>query len=87
MNESVTETDTDWIAHVRTNGWGAPVHLLLDVLEPLGPLGAQVMWVLQPALGVFVQRETLQHIAQTLEDPAAMQALRQQLDDTPDDTL
>lgn len=78
------EYENDWVQKLQANGWGVPLHLMVDVLEPLGVLGAQVVWTLQPVLGVFFQRETLQQIAETLEDPAAMEALRQRLDDQPD---
>src|SRR5690606_3972737 len=36
---------SDWIQQAKVRGFAAPLRILLDVLEPLGPLGAQVLYV------------------------------------------
>ncbi|MCC6803802.1 MAG: hypothetical protein IT319_13035, partial [Anaerolineae bacterium] len=41
--------ESEWIRQIRARGWGDALSTALDVLEPLGPLGAQVLWVAQPA--------------------------------------
>ncbi|MEL7235651.1 MAG: hypothetical protein AAGK74_14205 [Chloroflexota bacterium] len=79
-------TETDWIDRVQANGWETPLRLALDVMEPLGPFGAQVMWVLQPTLGAFLNREVLRHIALTLEQPDELARVRQRLDEPPSTT-
>ncbi|MEM6530287.1 MAG: hypothetical protein AAF653_18450 [Chloroflexota bacterium] len=83
MNDEHSTTEPDWIERVQANGWETPLRLALDVMEPLGPFGAQVVWVLQPALGAFFQKDILHHIAQTLEQPDELERVRQRLDDRP----
>ena len=75
--------DNDWISQLRARGWGDFLNTALDVLEPLGPLGAQLLWIAQPALGLFVRRDALGALAQALEEPGGIAALRKQLDDEP----
>lgn len=54
---------------------------MLDVLEPVGVLGAQVLYVLQPVAGVIGMRAAFSEIARALETPEGVEALRQQLED------
>lgn len=70
-----------WARQVRARGLDGAVHVALDVLEPLGPLGAQLVWIAQPALGLWIPREALQQLAETLETPGGFEQLRQQLDE------
>lgn len=72
----------EWIMRARASGWGDFLSAALDVLEPFGVLGAQALWIAQPALGVFVQRETLAMLAQALEEPGGIDALRRRLEDS-----
>jgi hypothetical protein len=44
-------------------------------------VGAQVLWVLQPALGLFIARKALSALAEALEEPGGIDRLRKQLDD------
>jgi hypothetical protein len=55
------------------------VGVLLEAVEPLGPLGAQVLWVAQPTLGLWVPREEITLLAQRLEAPGGVAWLREQL--------
>jgi hypothetical protein len=71
----------DWIESLRARGWGHTLNLALDVLEPLGPLGAQMLWVTQPVLGLVVNRAALGELAHYLETPGGIARLRQQLTD------
>lgn len=52
---------------------------LLEALEPLGPLGAQVLWVAQPTLGLFMPRDDVAALARLLDDPGGMAWIRGQL--------
>lgn len=54
--------------------------LLLDVAEPLSPIGAQLLWVAQPALGLMVAPEKVASWAEMLEDPQQIARLREQLE-------
>lgn len=68
-----------WIEQVKAHGWGNILSAALDVLEPFGVLSAQALWVLQPALGIFVSREALSGVARALEEPGELERLREQL--------
>ena len=65
---------------MKARGLGDALSTALDVLEPLGPLGAQILWVLQPALGVFGLREMAREMAEALEEPGGIAHIRQQLE-------
>ena len=75
--------EQEWIQQVKARGLAAPLRLLLDALEPLGPLGAQLLYVAQPAAGLWGGSQVMGHIAAALEQPDGVAQLRQLLDDTP----
>ncbi|MFN8375825.1 MAG: hypothetical protein U0694_23505 [Anaerolineae bacterium] len=68
-----------WLRTIKAHGWENIFSAVLDVLEPFGALGAQALWVLQPALSILVSREALGSIAQALEEPDELQRLREEL--------
>lgn len=70
-----------WAQSIHAHGLDGALHVVLDVLEPLGPLGAQLVWITQPALAMWFPRETLQKLAETLEMPGGFEQIRQQLDE------
>ncbi|MEZ4671254.1 MAG: hypothetical protein R3E39_25395 [Anaerolineae bacterium] len=70
----------EWAQQLQARGLGHAVSVALDVLEPLGPLGAQLLWVAQPVLGVFMQRDTLTSVAESLEASDKLDALRRFFD-------
>jgi len=70
-----------WIQQAQARGLGHALGLALDVLAPLGPLGAQVIWVAQPALGLLVGRAALADLARALEQPGGVERLRAYLED------
>jgi hypothetical protein len=70
----------EWVQQARTRGLGGALGVALDVLEPLGPLGAQLVLVAQPLLGLVVSREALTGVAQALEEPGGIERLREQLE-------
>lgn len=69
-------TPPDWVKQLQARGLGDALGLALDVLEPLGVLGAQLIWVAQPVLGVWFNRDTVRNIAQTLETPGEVEQIR-----------
>lgn len=78
-----------WLQQAKANGWQDILRLTLDTLEPFGALGAQVIWVLQPTLGVFVAHDIIRDFANALETPGGIAQLRAALDadtDTPPPT-
>lgn len=72
----------DWIHQARARGLTGALHIALDALEPLGLFGAQLLWMMQPVMGLFGARAAVQNIAEALEAPGGIERLRQQLDDT-----
>jgi hypothetical protein len=86
MDESTNESD--WLADIQERELGAAFGLLLDALAPLGPLGAQVLYVAQPIAGVLggsVWREAAAGLAEALEAPGGVETLREKLDSMRDE--
>lgn len=71
-----------WIAAHNLRAFAS---LLLDLLEPVAPIGAQLLYIGQPTFGFLIRHDTIGAWAQLLEDPAGWQHLRHQLIET--DTL
>lgn len=72
---------SDWIEQVKRRGLVTPVRVLLDIVEPLGPLGAQILWVAQPVSGLFGASSVVGQLAKTLEEPGGIDHLRHRLDE------
>jgi hypothetical protein len=82
MERKIPETTSpEWVQQAKVRGLGNALGIALDVLEPLGPLGAQLLWVSQPVLSLLVSRATLNHLAQALEEPGGIEQLKQQLEE------
>lgn len=56
----------------------------LSAAAPLGLLGAQILWIAQPALSVFMPRDEVGDLARLLADPEGVSLLRQKLTDSTD---
>lgn len=71
-----------WITFARRQrlaGWAA---FLIESFEPLAPVGAQMLYLIEPVLGL--RRSTTRRLARALEDDEARAALRRQLtEDSP----
>lgn len=70
-----------WMQEVKSRGLEGVVRALLVGLQPLGVLGAQFLYVIQPLSGIFGLRGILGTMAQALEDPEQMKDLLRALDD------
>ena len=68
-----------WSARLRAAKLDGVVGAMLDAAEPLGPLGAQVLWIVQPALRLFVSTDEIGGLANLLDDPAGVAWLRAEL--------
>jgi hypothetical protein len=68
-----------WSKRLHSTRLDGLVGALLDIVEPLGPLGAQFLWIAQPTLGLLVPREEIGSLARLLEQPDGMAWLREQL--------
>ena len=73
-----------WSRRLRAARLDGPVGLLLDAAEPLGPLGAQLLWIAQPTLGLLLPLDEVALLARLLDTPGGVAWLHQQLA-TPDD--
>jgi long-subunit fatty acid transport protein len=73
--------EKDWVAQVQQRGWADALRVALDLLEPLGPFAAQVLYVMQPTASVFGLGTAAQEIAAALDEPGGIDALRARLDD------
>jgi hypothetical protein len=69
----------DWIKRAKAHGWDTILNAALDTLEPFGALGANAIWILQPALGLLVPKEALEAVAHALEEPGGIERLRERL--------
>ena len=68
-----------WSARLRTLGLDGLAGVVLDVAEPFGPLGAQLLWVAQPAVSLLMPSDEVDGLARLLDDPAGMAWLRSEL--------
>ncbi|MDX2161915.1 MAG: hypothetical protein SF162_11370 [bacterium] len=70
-----------WLRRAKAHGWGRTLALLIDAAEPLGALGAQMLYVSQPVFGLFGLGRMIGGIAEALETPEGIAALRAALDE------
>ncbi len=79
MSENETHA---WIQAAHRRGLTGAVRLTLTALEPLGVLGAQLLYVAQPMAAILGAHHALGDIARALEEPDGVQRLLDSLDDT-----
>jgi hypothetical protein len=72
-----------WIDRAKQRGLGGALNIMFDALEPIGPLGAQILWVIQPVSGLFGWRGAIGALAESLEDPDGVEMMRRRLNDHP----
>ncbi|MGQ9909709.1 MAG: hypothetical protein ACUVS2_12830 [Candidatus Flexifilum sp.] len=81
-------TTSNWLSDLHARGLLPVLRTALDLVEPLGPLGAQMLYLIQPAAGLFggSWRQAVDAIGQALEMPDGLHELRAQIDqiDAPD---
>ena len=66
-----------WADHLRDRGLGDLAGVAVDILRVWGFVGSQILWMVMPLIG----EATLTPVAETLEDPEALQALHAYLVD------
>jgi hypothetical protein len=74
-----SEATSRWRTGLQKYHLEAIAAAFLDALEPVAVVGAQVLYVLQPALGFLVRHEIIADWATLLETPGGVAWLRQQL--------
>ena len=88
MVERPESAEYEWIEKIRARGWGDALSTALDILEPLGPLGAQLLWVAQPAAHwIGGWGDSLGELAQALEAPDGIERLREMLEQDDNEPL
>jgi hypothetical protein len=87
-----TQTDLSAVEKWRTRleQWGmlGIADVLLIGLSPLAPIGAQLLYIAQPVLGLVWKRHSIDEWANLLENPHGLDWLREQLqltENTPDE--
>ncbi|MCU0475068.1 MAG: hypothetical protein MUC99_02970 [Anaerolineae bacterium] len=68
-----------WVQRVRGRGWAKTVCALLDALEPLAPVAAQLLHVGQPVSRWVVRDFPATALADALETPEGVERLRARL--------
>lgn len=79
FDERLAASATHWRDWLQKHGLVAIADTFLEAIEPLSALGAQALYVAQPALSIFMRREAIQDWASLLETPGGLTWLRQQL--------
>ena len=74
MKSNFLQTWRKYLQRTELNGL---VGILLDVIEPFSLFAAQLVWIAQPTLSIFLDREEIAHWAQKLEDPQGIAQLRE----------
>lgn len=77
MNE---HEDYEWIHSVKQTGLGDFLYMAVKVLAPLGPIGAQLLFVAEPLAGLAFDRKIIRDIANALEEPEHIKHLQEQLE-------
>ena len=72
---------SDWIATAKGRGKAPLLLSLLDAIEPIAPVLAQGLLVLEPLALLWGGGGALRALAEQLEEPGGVEALRQQLAD------
>ncbi|MEP7292645.1 MAG: hypothetical protein ABI835_12745, partial [Chloroflexota bacterium] len=72
-------SEEEWIQAVRARGWENAVSTALDVIQPLAPLGAQLLWIAQPAARLGGWGAAFGTLAQALEALGGVERLRRAL--------
>lgn len=78
----MTTSDPAWLLALHQRGLLPTARAALDWIEPFAALGAQVLYVAQPAAGILGGdwRQGCGDLARALESPAALADLRTRCD-------
>lgn len=86
MTHQTLDHALSWLQEWQGRPQGEMLVSALDVFEPLAPIGAQMLYVLQPTMSWMIARERLDALAQALETPEGVSAVRRWLCTAPDKT-
>jgi hypothetical protein len=65
---------------ICSHGMRLPALVGLEVGRPFSLIGGQLLWLLQPVLGLVLSRELVGQTARLLEEPKSIEALIAQLE-------
>ena len=65
---------------IGQHGLHLPALIVLEAFRPFAFLGGQLLWVLQPSLGLVAPKTTIGELARFLEDSRAIDSLIERLD-------
>jgi len=74
------EPTNDWIEEIKARGLDGAVLTALDLLAPLGAIAAQLLHVVHPASRLVNWQSHVAQLADLLENPEAIDALRRRLE-------
>ena len=66
---------------IERRGWRLPALAALEAGRPLALVGAQLLWLAQPALSLIISASTIGQFARLLEEPAALDSLVARLEE------
>lgn len=66
---------------IQRRGWRLPALMALEAGRPLALVGAQLLWLAQPALSLFIAASAVGQFARLLEEPAALDKLIARLEE------
>lgn len=69
-----------WVQQAKDRQLDGVLVTMLDVLEPIAPLASQALYVFQPVAGIFGGQTVVRDIADALDTPDGVQALRDELE-------
>jgi hypothetical protein len=74
------EEISEVVKAISDRGWQNAVIFLLEMGQPLALLGGQLLWILQPALSLFISADAVSRTARLLEQPDVVNDLIIQLE-------
>ena len=87
MSERATQATTaqevfldDMAEAICRHGLRLPALITLHIGHPFTFLGAQLLWVAQPALSLWLSPDTTRRLGELLEEPTAVTALLTRLE-------
>ena len=70
-----------WVVRIRARGWHGTLCAVLDMIEPLAPLAAQLLHIGHPVSRLIARDFPLEAVADALETPDGLETLRKRLRD------
>lgn len=79
MQTPHSDENLDWLQRARERGYGGVLLTALDVIEPVAPAAAALLWMMQPAGRMFGAGTLLGAVAHLLDKPGGIDQMREVL--------